>query len=60
MSSRSTWSWPNGDPEATNTAHHPDRVTPHTATGTSVTGGVLRAALEPMSWNMVRLSRPQA
>ncbi|WP_460072635.1 arabinosylfuranosidase ArfA [Streptomyces sp. YKOK-I1] len=47
------------DPEATNTADRPDRVTPHTATGTTVTGGVLRAALEPLSWNMIRLTRAQ-
>ncbi|WP_217237536.1 alpha-N-arabinofuranosidase [Streptomyces sp. AC555_RSS877] len=47
------------NPEATNTADRPDRVVPHAAIGTSVTGGVLCADLEPMSWNMVRLSRPQ-
>ncbi|MFJ8023574.1 alpha-N-arabinofuranosidase [Streptomyces sp. NPDC096311] len=47
------------DPEARNTLHDPERVTPHTATGTTLSGGVLRAELEPLSWNMIRLTRPQ-
>ncbi|MDQ1064949.1 arabinosylfuranosidase ArfA [Streptomyces canus] len=47
------------DPEATNTADRPDRVTPHAATGTTLTDGVLHAELEPLSWNMIRLTRRQ-
>jgi hypothetical protein len=34
------------DPEARNTAEQPDRVTPHPATGTTVTDGMLRAELD--------------
>ncbi|WP_330351352.1 arabinosylfuranosidase ArfA [Streptomyces sp. NBC_00582] len=49
-----------GDPEATNTADRPDRVTPRPATGTAVTDGVLRAQLEPLSWNMIRLTNRSA
>ncbi|CAM5312380.1 Transposase OS=Streptomyces aurantiogriseus OX=66870 GN=GCM10010251_75670 PE=4 SV=1 [Streptomyces aurantiogriseus] len=44
------------DPDATNTAHRRDRGTPHPATGTTVTDGVLHAELEPLSWNMTRLT----
>ncbi|WP_406120742.1 alpha-N-arabinofuranosidase [Streptomyces canus] len=47
------------DPEATNTADRPDRVTPHAATGTTLTDGVLHAELEPLSWNMIRLTHQQ-
>jgi alpha-N-arabinofuranosidase len=47
------------DPEARNTLEQPERVAPHRVTGTGVGGGVLRAVLEPLSWNMIRLSRPQ-
>ncbi|NGO07356.1 alpha-N-arabinofuranosidase [Streptomyces sp. HC44] len=48
------------DPEAVNTADRPDRVTTHPATGTTVTdGGVLHAELEPLSWNMIRLTNRQ-
>jgi alpha-N-arabinofuranosidase len=47
------------DPEARNTLDDPGRVTPHIATGTAVTAGVLRAELEPLSWNMIRLERPR-
>jgi alpha-L-arabinofuranosidase len=43
------------DPEARNTLDDPERVAPHAATGTSVTGGLLRAELEPLSWNVIRL-----
>jgi alpha-N-arabinofuranosidase len=32
----------------------PGRVAPHPATGTTVADGVLRAELEPLSWNMIR------
>ncbi|MDH6438898.1 alpha-N-arabinofuranosidase [Streptomyces sp. SAI-144] len=47
------------DPEATNTADRPDRVTPRPATGTTITDGVLHAELEPLSWNMIRLTNQQ-
>ncbi|MEH0548342.1 alpha-N-arabinofuranosidase [Streptomyces sp. B21-105] len=48
-----------GDPEAVNTADRPDRVTPHAAAGTTLTGGVLHTELEPLSWNMIRLTNRQ-
>ncbi|MFD3505370.1 hypothetical protein [Streptomyces sp. NPDC058678] len=35
--------------KATFTADRPDRVTSRTATGTTITDGVLRAELEPLS-----------
>ncbi|MFH9554710.1 alpha-N-arabinofuranosidase [Streptomyces sp. NPDC017435] len=47
------------DPEARNTADQPNRVTPRAATGSTVAEGVLRAELEPMSWNMIRLTSQQ-
>ncbi|MCG3040959.1 alpha-N-arabinofuranosidase [Streptomyces sp. S1A] len=43
------------DPEARNTLADPERVTPHRGEGAELAGGVLRATLEPMSWNMIRL-----
>ncbi|WP_406395624.1 alpha-N-arabinofuranosidase [Streptomyces sp. NBC_00887] len=44
------------DPEARNTLAEPERVAPHAAEGTVLAGGTLRATLEPMSWNMIRLA----
>ena len=44
------------DPDARNTRDDPDRVTPHPAGGTTLTGGELRAVLEPLSWNVIRLA----
>ena len=44
------------DPDARNTLTDPDRVTPHQAQDTTLDGAVLRATLEPMSWNMIRLT----
>jgi alpha-L-arabinofuranosidase len=44
------------DPEARNTAAEPERVTPHQVPGTTVESGTLRATLEPLSWNMIRLA----
>ncbi|NJP99522.1 arabinosylfuranosidase ArfA [Streptomyces zingiberis] len=44
------------DPEARNTLADPERVAPHPAEGTSLAGGVLRAELEPLSWNVIRLT----
>ncbi|WLQ43251.1 alpha-N-arabinofuranosidase [Streptomyces laculatispora] len=43
------------DPDARNTLAEPARVAPHPAEGTTLHAGVLRAALEPMSWNVIRL-----
>ncbi|MFF8842010.1 alpha-N-arabinofuranosidase [Streptomyces sp. NPDC015127] len=43
------------DPEARNTLDAPDRVTPRTGQGTTLADGTLRATLEPMSWNVIRL-----
>ncbi|MFB4424729.1 alpha-N-arabinofuranosidase [Streptomyces sp. QL37] len=43
------------DPEARNTLAEPERVVPHTAEGTELADGTLKAVLEPMSWNMIRL-----
>ncbi|HWU09136.1 MAG TPA: alpha-N-arabinofuranosidase [Streptomyces sp.] len=45
------------DPEARNTLAEPERVLPHAAEGTELAGGTLKAALEPLSWNMIRLVR---
>ncbi|MGP3982411.1 arabinosylfuranosidase ArfA [Streptomyces sp. KR80] len=45
------------DPDARNTLAAPERVTPHPAAeGTTLTNGTLRTTLEPMSWNMIRLT----
>ncbi|NGO69895.1 alpha-N-arabinofuranosidase, partial [Streptomyces boncukensis] len=45
------------DPESRNTLTAPDRVTPHLATGTTLDAtGTLRTALEPLSWNVIRLT----
>ena len=43
------------DPEARNTLAEPERVVPHAAEGTELAGGALKAVLEPLSWNMIRL-----
>jgi alpha-N-arabinofuranosidase len=45
------------DPGAANTAAEPDRVAPRRGEGVAVEGGVLRARLEPRSWNVLRLAR---
>ncbi|MFF9689383.1 alpha-N-arabinofuranosidase [Streptomyces sp. NPDC014623] len=45
------------DPEARNTLADPERVLPHAAEGTELAGGTLKASLEPLSWNMIRLVR---
>jgi len=45
------------DPEAANTADHPDRIAPRTVGGARVTDGVLHATLPPRSWNVLRVSR---
>ena len=44
------------DPEATNTAERPDRVTPTRQPEIKVTDGRLTAVLPALSWNMLRLS----
>jgi alpha-N-arabinofuranosidase len=43
------------DPEARNTLAAPNRVVPHAATGTVLEAGTLKADLEPLSWNVIRL-----
>ncbi|MFD3524934.1 alpha-N-arabinofuranosidase [Streptomyces sp. NPDC058653] len=44
------------DPEASNTLADPERVVPHEGKGTTLSDGTLRATLEPMSWNVIRLA----
>ncbi|MFI0236250.1 alpha-N-arabinofuranosidase [Streptomyces sp. NPDC016845] len=44
------------DPDARNTLTDPDRVKPHAGTGTSLENGTLKASLEPLSWNVIRLA----
>ncbi|MFD5324978.1 alpha-N-arabinofuranosidase [Streptomyces sp. NPDC127092] len=44
------------DPEACNTLDAPDRVVPHAVRGTGIADGRLRAVLEPLSWNVIRLA----
>ncbi|CAM5650147.1 alpha-N-arabinofuranosidase [Streptomyces hirsutus] len=44
------------DPDARNTLAEPERVTPHTVGGTTLTDGALEAVLEPLSWNVIRLA----
>ena len=45
------------NPEATNTANAPDRVTPRQGSGASIAGGQLRVTLTPFSWNVIRLDQ---
>ena len=45
------------DLEATNTAKHPDSVTPHKGGGAAIKDGKLTALLPRLSWNVIRLSR---
>ncbi len=48
------------DPEASNTAARPDRVTPTRLADVKVVDGTLTAVLPALSWNMVRLrAEPQ-
>ncbi|MBC9713529.1 alpha-N-arabinofuranosidase [Streptomyces sp. TRM66268-LWL] len=44
------------DPDARNTLDDPERVTPHRISGSALDGGTLKAVLEPLSWNVIRLS----
>ena len=46
------------DVDACNTESDPDRVVPHPLTDLTVENGTLRAVLPPVSWNVIRLSRP--
>jgi alpha-N-arabinofuranosidase len=46
------------DIHARNTQTHPDRVVPHPLTTASVTDGVLRFVLPPVSWAAISLSPP--
>jgi alpha-N-arabinofuranosidase len=43
------------DPEATNTADQPERVTPTRLTDVKATDGTVTAVLPALSWNMIRL-----
>ncbi|WP_199547838.1 alpha-N-arabinofuranosidase [Streptomyces sp. N35] len=43
------------DPDARNTLDDPERVTPHAILGTTLAEGTLKAVLEPLSWNVIRL-----
>jgi alpha-N-arabinofuranosidase len=43
------------DPDAVNTADHPDRVVPHALPDRTVDNGHLRTELPPLSWNLIRL-----
>ncbi|WP_435611647.1 alpha-N-arabinofuranosidase [Streptomyces sp. bgisy159] len=45
------------DPDARNTLADPERVTPHPVPGTTLTDGTLKATLEPLSWNVIRLGQ---
>jgi alpha-L-arabinofuranosidase len=44
------------DPDATNTAARPDRVTPRRLADPKIVDGRLEAILPALSWNMIRLS----
>jgi alpha-N-arabinofuranosidase len=44
------------DPDARNTLADPERVAPHEVEGTTLQDGTLTAVLEPLSWNMIRIS----
>jgi alpha-L-arabinofuranosidase len=45
------------DPAAVNTRDAPDRVVPRAGADLPVDAGVLRTALPPPSWNMLRIGR---
>ncbi|MET8470888.1 alpha-N-arabinofuranosidase [Streptomyces sp. NPDC006422] len=44
------------DPDARNTLTDQERVTPHETTGTTLEDATLKATLEPLSWNVIRLA----
>ncbi|MFF8386479.1 arabinosylfuranosidase ArfA [Streptomyces kanasensis] len=44
------------DPDARNTLAEPERVVPHTGHGARLEAGTLDVALEPLSWNVIRLA----
>ncbi|GGT59538.1 alpha-N-arabinofuranosidase [Streptomyces kurssanovii] len=44
------------DPEARNTLAEPERVVPHAGEGAVLADGVLDVTLEPLSWNVIRLT----
>lgn len=49
------------DPKAANTAEDPDAVLPRSSrAGARVEGGILRATLPALSWNVIRLAAPRA
>ncbi|RDG31434.1 arabinosylfuranosidase ArfA [Streptomyces corynorhini] len=44
------------DPEARNTLTDQERVVPHAGEGAVLVDGTLKATLEPLSWNLIRLA----
>ncbi|MEV7424472.1 MULTISPECIES: arabinosylfuranosidase ArfA [unclassified Streptomyces] len=44
------------DPEARNTLADQERVAPHAGEGATLVDGTLKATLEPLSWNLIRLA----
>ena len=57
MSVAEAWTLTGEDLYATNTADHPDRVTPVPADGVTVHDGTMGATLPPVSWSAIRLVR---
>lgn len=49
-----------GDARASNTGHHPRRVTPRLESGAELRDGRLVVGLPPLSWNVIRLSTKDA
>ena len=45
------------DPEAFNDHDHPDVIVPAAVPGTCCEGGVAKAVLKPLSWNMIRFEK---
>lgn len=45
------------DGKAANTAAQPENIVPHAGGDAAMDGGTLRAALPPLSWNVIRLAR---
>jgi alpha-N-arabinofuranosidase len=43
------------DPDAVNSAEHPDRVTPRRMDAVTADAGTLSVVLPPLSWNMLTL-----
>jgi alpha-N-arabinofuranosidase len=52
---KEAWTLADADLDAKNTLSEPDRVVPQAVTSLTVTDGVLRGSLPPVSWTAVRL-----